>query len=81
MKRNGEVKKEAKFIYSNGEEIDKDTLIDSLLMEPYFILKIDGEKEYNILSERSFSYKNYKFYLDDQEKGIYENCKNIGMRD
>ena len=50
-------------------------------MEPYFILKISDQKEYNVLSERSFSYKNYKFYLDEQEMGIYNNCKNIGMRD
>jgi len=45
-------------------------------------MKIDGTKEFNILSEKSFSLHNEKFNLTPHEKIVYDHCKqNIGMKD
>lgn len=44
-------------------------------------MKIDNITEYNVLSEKSFSFRNQKFTLNGEEKIMYDNCKEIGMRD
>ena len=51
------------------------------MQNPYFTLKIDEEREYNIICEKSFSYKNYKFRISEKEKPIYDRCKSLGMKD
>jgi hypothetical protein len=34
-----------------------------------------------VISEKSFSLRNQKFTLKPQEKLVFDNCKDIGMRD
>ncbi len=64
LKRNGDVKKEASFIAPDGAFIAKTTKIHHLLHIPYFVMKIDGHREYNVMSEKSFSLRNQKFTLN-----------------
>jgi hypothetical protein len=58
LKQNGEIKKEALFYAPDGSFIAKQTSFKHLLHIPYFIMKLDGVREYNILSEKSFSLRN-----------------------
>jgi len=44
-------------------------------------MKIDNTREYNIMSEKSFSLRNKKFTLSAEEKAIYDKCKELNMRD
>ena len=52
-----------------------------LLHIPYFVMKIDETREYNIMSEKSFSLRNKKFTLNAEEKAVYDQCKELSMRD
>lgn len=58
LKRNGDIKTEANFIAPDGAFIAKSTKINHLLHIPYFVIKIDGHREYNVMSEKSFSLRN-----------------------
>jgi hypothetical protein len=44
-------------------------------------MKIDNMTEFNIMSEKSFSLRNQKYTLTPDEKMIYDNCKEMGMKD
>ena len=81
LKMKGESKKDVKFYAPDGAFISKGTSFSHMMHIPYFVMKIDGEKEYNILSEKSFSLRNTKFALTPNEKPIYDQCKILGMRD
>ena len=61
--------------------IAKGTRIQYLLHIPYFVMKLDDHREFNIMSEKSFSLRNQKFTLDGQEKKVYDACKDLNMRD
>ena len=59
LKQKGEAKKEANFIASDGALIAKSTKLYHLLHQPYyFVIKLDGHREFNVMSERSFSLRN-----------------------
>jgi hypothetical protein len=81
LKQSGEAKKSASFIAPDGALIAKGTRIQYLLHIPYFVMKIDDHREFNIMSEKSFSLRNQKFTLDGQEKKVYDACKELNMRD
>jgi hypothetical protein len=44
-------------------------------------MKVDDNREYNVMSEKSFSLRNQKFTLDAAEKAVYDECKSLNMRD
>ena len=81
LKQFGEVKDTVSFIAPDGAFIAKGSKIHHILHVPYIVMKIDGVKEYNILSEKSFSLRNIKFTLNSAEKVVYDTCKDLGMRD
>lgn len=81
LKSVGEVKRTVNFIAPDGALIAKGSKVHHILHIPYIVMKIDGVKEYNILSEKSFSLRNVKFTLNSHEKIIYDTCKELGMRD
>ena len=45
------------------------------------MLKLDNHREFNVMSEKSFSLRNQKFTLNSTEKCVYDNCKQLEMRD
>ena len=75
MKSGGDAKQKVQFISSRGQVFSEDTAVQELINQPYFVLKIDDLKEFNVICEKSFSYKNYKFNISVQEKPIYDNIK------
>lgn len=81
LKNQGVAKESATFIAPDGALISKSTMIRHLLHIPYFVMKIDGHREYNVMSEKSFSLRNQKFTLNGQEKQVYDACKELNMRD
>lgn len=81
LKQFGEVKNSVNFIAPDGAQIAKCSKLHHLLHIPYFVMKIDNLREYNVLSEKSFSLRNSKFTLNSSEKSIYDTCKDLGMRD
>lgn len=48
---------------------------------PNFVLKIDGHREFNVMSEKSFGLRYQKFTLNNSEKFYYDACKQLSMRD
>lgn len=52
-----------------------------ILHVPYFILRVDDNREFNVMSEKSFSLRNQKFTLNAAEKSVYDDCKELNMRD
>ena len=72
LKQAGEIKDTAKFYAPDGAAIAKTSKLHYLLHIPYFILKIDNSREYNVLSEKSFSLRNKKFTLSAEEKAVYD---------
>jgi hypothetical protein len=44
-------------------------------------MKIDGHREFNVMSEKSFSLRNQKFTLNAQEKRMFEACRQLNIRD
>jgi hypothetical protein len=44
-------------------------------------MKVDDNREYNVMSEKSFSLRNQKFTLNAAEKALYDDCKALNMRD
>jgi hypothetical protein len=81
LKQAGEVQEQVKFFAPDGASIAKTTRMHYLLHIPYFIIRLDQDREYNIMSEKSFSLRNKKFTLDAREKAIYDTCKQLNMRD
>lgn len=81
MKETRQANKIVNFYSPEGSLIAKSTKVHHLLHIPYFVMKIDNITEYNIMSEKSFSLRNQKFTLNPDEKMVYDNCKEIGMRD
>jgi hypothetical protein len=81
LKEAGEAKESANFIAPDGALISKATKIQHLLHIPYFVMKLDGHREYNIMSEKSFSLRNQKFTLSGEDKKVYDACKQLKMRD
>lgn len=81
LKGAGEVKESANFIAPDGALIAKSTLVHNLLHIPYFVMKLDNHREFNVMSEKSFSLRNQKFTLNGAEKRVYDACKNLNMRD
>ena len=81
LKRNGDIKTEANFIAPDGAFIAKSTKIHHLLHIPYFVMKIDGHREYNVMSEKSFSLRNQKFTLNAHEKRMFDTCRQLNIRD
>lgn len=81
LKRNGDIQKEASFIAPDGAFIAKTTKIHHLLHIPYFVMKIDGHREYNVMSEKSFSLRNQKFTLNAHEKRMFDTCRLLNIRD
>jgi len=63
FKVTGEVKESAHFIAPDGALIAKSTLVHHLLHIPYFVMKLDNHREFNVMSEKSFSLRNQKFTL------------------
>lgn len=58
LKQHGEVKDCAQFYAPDGALISKQTPFGHLVHIPYFVMRLDGFREYNILSEKSFSFRN-----------------------
>ena len=54
----GEAKESASFIAPDGALISKSTKVHYLLHIPYFVLKLDNYKEFNVMSAKSFSLRN-----------------------
>ena len=77
----GQATKEVDFYSPDGSMIAKSTQFLHLFHIPYFIMKIDNLSEYNVMSEKSFSLGNQKFNLGPKEKVIFDECKELGMRD
>ena len=75
------MKTEASFIAPDGAFIAKSTLVHHLLHIPYFVMKIDGHREINVMSEKSFSLRNQKFTLNASEKRMFEACRQLNIRD
>jgi hypothetical protein len=44
-------------------------------------MKVDDTREFNVMSEKSFSLRNQKFTLNASEKALYDECKDLKMRD
>lgn len=81
LKYTNQAKKSVSLFAPDGASISKGTSLQHLLHIPYFVLKIDDLKEFNVLSEKSFSLRNQKFTLNAAEKVIFDDCKELGMRD
>ena len=81
LKSAGEAKESANFIAPDGALISKGTTMHHLLHLPYFVMKLDGHREFNVMSEKSFSLRNQKFTLSAPEKRVYDTCKELIMRD
>jgi hypothetical protein len=58
LKAAGEAKESASFIAPDGALIAKTTKMQHLLHIPYFVMKLDGHREFNVMSEKSFSLRN-----------------------
>lgn len=61
--KQNEAKKFVNFYSPDGSLISKTSLLRYLLHIPYFVLKLDNQREFNVLSEKSFSLRNEKFTL------------------
>lgn len=72
LKQVGEVKNDIKFYAPDGALIAKTSKLHYLLHIPYFVMKLDGLREYNVISEKSFSVRNKKFTLSPEEKAVYD---------
>jgi len=46
------------FIAPDGALISKSTSVHHLLHLPYFVLKLDAHREFNVMSAKSFSLRN-----------------------
>ena len=57
------------------------TQSDVLLTLPYFKIRVNDEREYIVISEKSFSFKNNKFELEGNTKLYYDYCKDLDMSD
>jgi len=77
----GEIQSNVEFLAPDGASIAKVSKIHHLLHIPYFTLRIDSIREYNVMSEKSFSLRNNKFTLNAEEKSLYDACKDLNMRD
>ena len=79
---NREAQNSVTFIAPDGAFISKSTSVHHLLHLPYFVLKIDSHREFNVMSAKSFSLRNQKFTLNANEKLVFDGCKSVlNMRD
>ena len=63
-----DMKGEKIFISSEGILLDKEqSTVSDLLNQPYFTIKVGDTNGYNVICEKSFSYKNFKFIIQDSE--------------
>lgn len=76
-----EASRDITFTAPDGALLAKSTKMIQILHIPYFVMKLDDHREYNVMSEKSFSLRNTKFTLNQTEKVIYDSCKNMNMRD
>ena len=81
LKQNRDASSHVDFLAQDGIEVAKSTALSHLLDLPHFLVKIDGTREFNFISEKSFSYKNSKFTMNSQQKAIYDHLKELSMRD
>jgi len=81
LKSNGDSKDSTHFIAPDGAFISKGTKIHHLLHIPYFVMKIDGHRVFNVMSEKSFSLRNQKFTLNAHERRIFDTCRALNIRD
>ena len=56
--QNQEAHSSVSFIAPDGALISKSTTVHHLLHLPYFVLKIDAHREFNVMSAKSFSLRN-----------------------
>ena len=75
--QNREASNSVSFIAPDGALISKSTSVHHLLHLPYFVLKIDAHREFNVMSAKSFSLRNQKFTLEAHEKRVYDGCKSV----
>jgi hypothetical protein len=81
LKQSSDAKDSAQFIAPDGSVIAKSTKVRHLLHMPNFVLKLDGHREFNVMSEKSFGLRYQKFTLNNSEKFYYDACKSLSMRD
>jgi len=81
LKANRDAKRTVEFLAEDGVPVAKSTILGNLLDLPHFLVKIDGAREYNFISEKSFSFKNTKMSMNASEKGIFDHLKEFPMRD
>jgi len=75
--QNQEARSSVSFVAPDGALISKSSTVHHLLHLPYFVLKIDAHREFNVMSAKSFSLRNQKFTLDASEKRVYDGCKGV----
>lgn len=56
--QNQEAHSSVSFVAPDGALISKSTTVHHLLHLPYFVLKIDAHREFNVMSAKSFSLRN-----------------------
>ena len=56
--QNQEAYSSVSFVAPDGALISKSTTVHHLLHLPYFVLKIDAHREFNVMSAKSFSLRN-----------------------
>ena len=66
LKQNQDATSKVDFLAQDGIPVAKSTTLQHLLDLPHFLVKIDGTREYNFISEKSFSYRNSKFTMSGQ---------------
>lgn len=81
LKNNGDAKKRVEFVANDGIQFSKTTKIQHVLSLPYFLVRVDGNREYNFMSEKSFSFKNSKLTMNSDQKNLYDTLKDFDMRD
>lgn len=69
------------FYTHDGARIVRSTLAETLTSLPYFKMIIDHQKEYIVISEKSFSFQNQKYELEGNVKKFYDYCKDMKMDD
>jgi hypothetical protein len=60
------------FYTHNRVKIGKHTCAETLSSLPYFVLIVNGVREYFVISEKSFSFQNQKYEMSGNEKKFYD---------
>lgn len=69
------------FFTHDGGLMASSTPVSAFLTLPYFKVMLDGEKEYIVISEKSFSFNNIKYELQGDVKAYYDYCKGLKLSD